>query len=228
MTALLWSFEKGAPILLLTVLVGLTACTSREITIAPVTVTTPKRDDWATDLPKWYEETHSYRPIGEGNVARERVVTIPAPTRHRAIQMLKDVPIRALDERGLAEVFLDGAPVANALVQQAVERFEEQRARRDRESRLDAFKSDPRFSEWAAEWQAAAARESELAGRLTPYLVRAVLVNEFTGGFTAWIHDDELWMAHGSLGEGVDHKAPVVVFLDRAPKVIYVTASSAL
>ena len=132
-----------------------------------------------------------------------------------------------LDERSLADLFPGGAPNANALWQQAIARFEGQSAERERQSKIDSFKDDPRFSEWAAEWRAAADRESKL-GTLRPYLVRAVAINELTGRFTAWSHDGELWMAHGSLGNGVDHRVPVVVFLDHQPSVLFVTASSAL
>lgn len=217
---------NATAILLLAVLASLSACALEKSTTIPASALV--RDGWITGSPKWYPETSSYRPVSEGNVVREQIVVIPESTRERAIQLLLDVPIRRLDQRTSAALLPDGLPNADDLVQKAVGRFEGEAAQRERQSKLDAFKNNPSFAQWAAEWRAAAEREKKLKGRLKPYLVRAVWINERTGGFTVWSHADELWVKHWSLGAADDHKAPVVIFLEHEPKALYVDAGYTL
>ena len=61
------------------------------------------------------------------------------------------------------------------------------------------------------------------------YLVRAVAKNETSGAFEARLCGPTLWISHGSLGHVVppSTRAPVVVFLDRAPIDLFVSWSMA-
>jgi hypothetical protein len=67
-------------ILLVTALLGLVICAPQESIPAPSAAVNRSRDSWVTDVPVWSQETLSYLPIGEGNVAQERVVPVPTQT----------------------------------------------------------------------------------------------------------------------------------------------------
>jgi hypothetical protein len=60
-----------------------------------------------------------------------------------------------------------------------------------------------------------------------PYLVRALYLNEATGGFSVSFLENKLWVHHDCLG---NHPIPMtrsalVVFLKTIPKQVYVTCS---
>jgi len=66
-------------------------------------------------------------------------------------------------------------------------------------------------------------------GRTAPYLVRALVLNEATGGFSLYLDGDDLCVFHGSLGHSPVPmtRHPVVVYLERPPKRVLVDVSMA-
>jgi hypothetical protein len=115
------------------------------------------------------------------------------------------------------------------LIRKAADRFRSEGTRREEESKLDAFKGNPNFRKWADDARRSAEREEAKFGRLNPYLVRAVVTNEPTGEFRSFVHGGDLWVDHSSLGRSHgDVQAPVVIYLERAPQQLYVTAGGAM
>jgi hypothetical protein len=72
-----------------------------------------------------------------------------------------------------------------------------------------------------------AQRARKLKGKLKPYLVRAVALNELTGGFGALINEDELLIIHSSLAYNPVpmEKRPIIIFLSHEPKKVYTSVS---
>mgnify|MGYP006967014877 CR=1 FL=1 len=68
-----------------------------------------------------------------------------------------------------------------------------------------------------------------LIGKLKPYLVRAVILNEGTGGYFAYWLDSALVIGHGSLGRyPVPMKRhPVIIFLEKEPTALFTEVSMA-
>jgi hypothetical protein len=61
----------------------------------------------------------------------------------------------------------------------------------------------------------------------TPFLVRGVYKQRFTGGFYLYLKKGELLVMHSGLGGDVPaDKLPVVVVLDTAPTKVYVEATA--
>jgi len=67
------------------------------------------------------------------------------------------------------------------------------------------------------------------SGKLKPYLVRAVVLWEGTGGFTAYWKDSSLWIHHGCLGRYAApmKRRPLVIFLEKKPTAVYNDVSMA-
>lgn len=65
--------------------------------------------------------------------------------------------------------------------------------------------------------------------RFTPFLVRAIANNQSTGGFELNVCGKYLWISQISLGTGATTSihAPLIVFLPKTPKYIYVTLGMA-
>jgi hypothetical protein len=63
---------------------------------------------------------------------------------------------------------------------------------------------------------------------LMPFLARGIAVYELTGGFSANICNNTLWISHGSLGAyRRPARVPVVIFLQNVPENLYLSAGTA-
>lgn len=67
------------------------------------------------------------------------------------------------------------------------------------------------------------------SGKLKPYLVRAVVLWEGTGAFSAYWKDSSLWINHGCLGRRAApmKRRPLVIFLEKKPTDVYNDVSMA-
>ena len=63
----------------------------------------------------------------------------------------------------------------------------------------------------------------------TPYLVRGLLLNRATGGFTVYVLEDQVTIYHRSLGRSAVPmiRQPLVVQLQKPPQEVYVAVSMA-
>ena len=63
----------------------------------------------------------------------------------------------------------------------------------------------------------------------TPYLVRGLLLNRATGGFTVYVLEDQVVVYHRSLGRSAVPmtRQPLVLQLQQPPQEVYVAVSMA-
>lgn len=153
------------------------------------------------------------------------VLPVLSDKRADAITLLESVPYVALDEGRASSLTEQWTPKANAyvsatrLVAVTIALLEEREvlvttkhvggfSLADK-NRLDGLRK---------------LMQSQSLSKLMPYLVRGIVKNEWTGGFSAALCDGDLWISHLSLGVRVppSRRVPVVVFLEKAPAHVYV------
>ena len=110
--------------------------------------------------------------------------------------------------------------------------FEEQReAERLAEEYVSALSAEnaAQMQKWADEHRRTAAKARGLLGKLEPYLVRAIVLNEPAGAFSAYMKGEELWINHFQMrpGPGSMKKWPIVIFLEKQPAEVHTNISVA-
>jgi len=158
----------------------------------------------------------------DNEIDDERIFPVPEATRKEAIALLKAVPVASLDMARVAHL-LGRTVDADATLLQIIEHTEADAEDARRRA------ADPRYAGSADAFRYIAATQSEhaaflrgLIGKLKPYLVRAIAKGDNMGGFTAGLFGDELWVSHGSHSVPPSERHPIIVFLERKPKIVHV------
>jgi hypothetical protein len=143
--------------------------------------------------------------------------------------MLKSESVVALTMQQ-AQTLLDVKELnPDSLLERAAKDADAQAEIQEKESQMPAFAGDKadKGKTWAAKFRQSAAKARGLKGKLKPYLVRGLYLNEGTGAFSVCFRDTTLWVAHGSLGSHAVpmKRRPLVVFLEHAPTKVYVSVS---
>jgi hypothetical protein len=183
-----------------------------------------KRDSWYTDsddaTPGEWTEVHP--PL---------ILPVVHSKINSAVAMLETKSVIPLSLEQ-AQTLLDEKSLdADALLEQAAKEADAEAERREKESKEPSFAKETaaRFKELAAQHRQTAANARSLKGKLKPYLVRALYLNEGTGHFYASVKDSTLSVYHGSLGhQAVPMKRrPLVIFLEKEPTKVLVSVSMA-
>lgn len=150
------------------------------------------------------------------------IVPVIKDKRADAIILLEQHPVISLNESSASK--LTGAEEssisAGSLIRAEIDRMQKKR--------------DLQLNERVGGWSAAEENrlhdllvlsQSPTLSMLSPFLVRAIAKNEFTGGFGASICGSILCISHFSLGNSTPKsiRLPVVIFLSSPPKDVYLT-----
>lgn len=182
------------------------------------------RDSWYTGFPSqppWCDDQ-------QHQIHKQRILPVSDIHLDEACALLADVTIVEID---LAQAQrLVGIP---DLSQDKLLRDAASEAKAEAEAsekRAQALSEDADVFRREATAQRAAAKEAEdLLGKLKPYLVRAVVLWEGTGAFSAYWKDSSLWIHHGCLGRSAApmKRRPLVVLLEKKPISVYNSVSMA-
>jgi hypothetical protein len=152
------------------------------------------------------------------------IVAVPPAHRPEAIERLETTEIVELDPtegRAVLDLYLGPALSAADLIKREIAKLDEQRREQLEHHRgswtLFAQERLDRLTKTLSDRKTA---------KLRPFLVRAVVKNELTGGFGARVCGNELDISHASLGQTMvpSTHVPVVVFLESKPTAVYVAA----
>jgi hypothetical protein len=179
----------------------------------------PLTDSWETRIFDLGQRPDYSR---DNEIDQERIFPAPEATRKEAIALLKAVPIVSLN-MGRVGHLLGRTVDADATLLQIIEHTEADAEDARRRA------ADPRYAGSADAFRYIAATQSEhaaflrgLIGKLKPYLVRAIAKGDNMGGFTAGLFGDELWVSHGGHSVPPSERHPIIVFLERKPKIVHV------
>jgi len=179
---------------------------------------------WAQDA--W--KTGAYpMPRFEDQIHRSRIFPVPDATVQRAIKILEYREVHPLDAVRTAELLPGVKTDPEAMLRAEIEEAEGKASESG-----DMIRTFPqhkkRFAEEAKEWHTRAEKAAKLSGKLKAFLIRGLVLFEGTGAFQVYAKDEVLWVVHSSLGKGPVRmtRRPVVVFLDRRPEEIYVSAGA--
>jgi hypothetical protein len=153
----------------------------------------------------------------------DEVLIVPVPKEHRpeAIAKLQNtsaVPLGARDASALLDLPADSAPERTRVLEAIVQKLDAQR----RCKPCDVGPWTPEDQQHLDHLKAVASKP--FSAGLRPFLVRAVARNEVTAGFRAATCGDSLVIFWGGLGHSTPPsiRIPVVLFLQHAPKKVYV------
>jgi len=180
----------------------------------------------ATNQDPWYNESKEETPW-DCAVHQQCVLPIPPVGIDASITMLQAssvVHITLQQARSLLNVVtLD----PDTLLDQAAQEANAQAEKRVAESQMPVFTGETasKMRSAAIGHRQTATTACSLKGKLEPYLVRGLALNEHTGRFSAFFRNSTLWVRHDCLGRhAVSMKRrPVIVFLERAPAKVYVS-----
>jgi hypothetical protein len=190
-----------------------------------------ENDYWPTGVPwrekdSWYTGFFTYPWVGDdsGWIFSELILPVPNSRSDNAIRLLSDVPVVRLDIEK-AEFILDQRNLNPEILLEVIVMEEEREAERleKRSTQLPSEDISIKMKNLAKEHRHTAERARSLKGKLYPYLVRAVVLNESTGTFSSYVKDDELWIMHFQLERGPApmKKYPLVIFLENQPSKVY-------
>jgi hypothetical protein len=187
------------------------------------------RPAW-TRRDSWYTDSDDATPGEWTEVHQPLILPVVHSKINSAVAMLETksaIPLSLEQAQTLLDVkTLD----PDALLEEAAKDADTNAEEREKESRDPFFANSVSWmKEEAAKHRKTAANARSLKGKLKPYLVRALYLNEGTGRFYASVKDSTLSVSHGSLGHfAVPMKRrPVVIFLEKAPTKVYVSVSMA-
>jgi hypothetical protein len=180
------------------------------------------RDPWCTGFVEPIPREHE--------VCRSCVLPIPRQNVSSAVSMLavrSAIPLSIEQAQHLLGVnALDG----DALLEKGAQEADAKAETREIESQMPAFAGDTalRMKEWAAEHRQTAAKARSLKGKVRPYLVRGLVLNE-GGRFSVSLNGSTLWILYGCMGRSAVpmRQRPLIVFLEREPETVYVGVSMA-
>jgi len=190
-----------------------------------------ENDYWPTGVPwtekdSWYTGFFTYPWVGDdsGWIFSELILPVPNSRSDKAIRLLSDVPVVGLDIEQ-AKFILDQRSLNLEILLKVIVMEEEREAERieKKSSQLSSEDISKKMKNWAKGHRHTAERARSLQGKLNPYLVRAVVLNEPTGTLSAYIKNDELWIEHFQLEREPARmkKYPVVIFLESQPLKVY-------
>ncbi len=190
-----------------------------------------ENDYWRKGVPwtekdSWYTGFYTY-PWGDddsGWIFAELILPVPNSRLDKAIRLLSDVPVVRLDIEQ-AEYILDQRSLNPEILLKVIVMEEEREAERieKKSTQISSEDISKKMKNWAKDHRHTAEKARNLQGKLNPYLVRAVVLNEPTGAFSAYMKSDELWIEHFQLERGPVpmKKYPVVIFLESQPLKVY-------
>ncbi len=184
----------------------------------------------ATNRDPWCADSDEPTPW-DCVVPRPLVLPIPDSKTDSATSMLKSESVVALTMQQVQTLLGVKEPNPDSLLERAAKDADAQAEKREKESQMPAFAGDTadRMKELASEHRQTAAKTRGLKGKLKPYLVRGLYLNEGTGAFSVYVRDTTLWVVHGSLGKHAVpmKRRPLVVFLEHVPTKVYVSVRMA-
>ena len=175
-------------------------------------------EDWASTSapsPTW----ESCKPLD-----RSLINSVVSAERVEAIARLERLAVIPISEASAAKLIGSSDTVSpRDLIAAEIARLRE---RRDRQ-----------FNEKVGGWSLAerdrlerllVLNDNSEARVLMPFLARGIAIYELTGGFSASICDNTLWISHGSLGTyRRPARLPVVIFLQNVSENLYLSAGTA-
>jgi len=183
-------------------------------------------DTWLnkTSISPWLDESVYQLPT-------QLVIPVAKSELQKAIEMLKNNQIIKIDYHTAAQLVGINAINPDYLLFKAYSEAE-QKAKNKNEEAKDPFfagNAAKRMQKEANDYYRYAAYTKTLHGKLKAYLVRALVLNEATGGFSVYSKGSELWIYHHSLGKefGPIKRYPIILFLEKQPTNIYIDTGMA-
>jgi len=184
----------------------------------------------ATNRDPWYADSDEPTP-SDCEVPQPLVLPVPHSNTDSAVSMLKSASVVALNMQQAQTLLGVKELNPDSLLERAAKDADAQAEKREKESQIPFFAGDTaeKMKQWAREHRQTAAKTRSLKGKLKPYLVRGVYLNEGTGAFYVYFRDTTLWVAHCCLGKHAVpmKRRPLIVFLEHAPTKVYVSVGMA-
>lgn len=187
------------------------------------------QDSWHTGCDNSAFQWHSLDDEALHTIHRQRVIPLPDSSLQMGISLLKTQSVVQLSDSQVKQLLPMRVDI-DARLDEAAKEAIQKAEKREAEAAAPFFKDHAEMFRKEAEAARQIAGHAErLHGRVAPYLIRGIVLNEGTGAFSLYLVDGNLCVYHGSLGhESVPMKRrPIVAYLDRRPKQIYVAASMA-
>jgi hypothetical protein len=185
-----------------------------------------QKDSWYTGFPlqpPWCDEEYD-------EIHRQRLLPVPDSHLNEAVALLAHAEVVEID-LPKARRMLDMPDMApDTLLKAAIFEANTRAEKREQEAQIPFFASHAKmFLEQAQKHRLSATKAEELLGKTKPYLVRAVMLREETGGFEAYWKESSLWIHHGCQGGRAApmKRRPLVIFLAKKPASIYNNVSMA-
>lgn len=212
--------KKASIFIFLIIAITELSCTVlRENDYWPSGVPWTEKDSWHTGF-----STYPWGDDDSGWIFTELILPVPKSRLDNAIRLLSDVPVLRFDIEK-SEFILDQRNLNPEILLKVIVMEEEREAERLEKRSTQLFSEDisKKLKNWAKDHRRTAEKARSLQGNLNPDLVRAVVLNEPTGTFLAYMKDDELWIGHFQLERGPApmKKYPVVIFLESQPSKVY-------
>jgi hypothetical protein len=197
---------------------------------APKPINTPNRDRRAfIEEDSWY--TSDLEKVSlDGRIPRECIFPIPEQARETTIGMLSTTCVVSLSIQQVKELLSIEDLDMNAPLEKAAQEADSKAEFRERSAedpdRADRSESNKKS---AQEFRQMAAKYRNMKDKLKPYLVRGLVLQEATGGFSVFQEGSTLWVSHGCLGGGPTSmkRRPIIILLEQEPKVVYLSVSMA-
>jgi len=181
----------------------------------------------------WLNKASTY-PWLDDNVYQlpsQLVIPVAQSELQKAIEMLNDKKIVKLNLHTASKLINVKVVSPDDLVLKAYYEAEQKAKSKEKEAKDPFFAGDAakRMQKEANDYHRSAVYTKALRGKLKAYLVRALVLNKETGGFSVYSKDSELWIYHHSLGNDVVSmkKSAVILFLEKQPTKIYIDAGMA-
>lgn len=164
-----------------------------------------------------------------------RMVEVRGSAREQAVAMLETDPFVPLTTEQVRALVPDRVLIPWQLAE-AEAKDHDKKASENEANLANAERLGTALSPDASYYAMAATKERYLAAynrwagkQLKPYLVRGVLLNEFTGSFGARECGSTVWVGHSSLGRNwpTPQRRALIVFLLSEPRHLIVTTSMA-
>lgn len=156
----------------------------------------------------------------------ELVKTVVKAKNDKALRLLGKSSVIELNLREAEDLVGLASIMPDRLVLAAYADFKAMAEKKEETAKNPLFSSDMKKSmlDEARRYQDYAAKIKGWSGRVKPYLVRGLVLNEETGNFTVYQIDNNVWVYHASLGEKMPptKKRPLVLFLNSKPQNVYV------
>jgi hypothetical protein len=175
----------------------------------------------------WYKDSKQDVPW-ENEIPQQCVFAVPSQNVNETVSMLEKESAVLLSLEKATEILAVDKLEPDALLEEAAKIDDAEAEKRENESKIDAFAGETaeKMKKWASEDRQTAAKYRCLKGRTKPYLCRGLMMGENTDCFTAVMKNSNLWITHISPGRNTTpmKQQPVIVFLPKKPRTVYVTA----